>query len=126
MNAAASTKQKKLQEAAWIGDAVLGLYIREWIMKHEAALDGERFTRFTSNDSLAAIGNPTAVEAGIGEVYSRDGLEAAFRYIEEDIMPHLERREQVYQKAQAQRAGAKSKKSKRSRWKRVSGIAPII
>jgi dsRNA-specific ribonuclease len=124
MNAPTSINIREKQEAAWIGDAVLGLYIREWIIKHQGQLDGERFTRFTSNDSLAAIGNPTAVEAAIGEVYSRDGLEAAFRHIEESIMPHLERREQVHQKAQAQRAGAKSKKSKRSRWKRAMGIAP--
>ncbi|MEM7147923.1 MAG: hypothetical protein AAF591_22660 [Verrucomicrobiota bacterium] len=120
---ATNSKIKQEQEAAWIGDAVLGLYIREWIMKNHGALDGEQFTRFTSNDSLAAIGNPTAVEAAIGAVYSKDGLQAAFQHIKTQIMPHLEQREKVFQKAQAQRAGAKSKKSKRSRWRKAMGLA---
>jgi dsRNA-specific ribonuclease len=124
MNTPSNSNIKQEQEAAWIGDAVLGLFIREWIMKNKGALDGEQFTRFTSNDSLASIGNPTSVEAGIGDIYSRDDLDAAFKHIETNILPHLERREKIYQKAQTQRAGAKSKKSKRSRWKKAMGIAP--
>ncbi|MEM8954773.1 MAG: ribonuclease III domain-containing protein [Verrucomicrobiota bacterium] len=122
MNAATNSKIKQEQKAAWIGDAVLGLFVREWIVNNHGALDGEQFTRFTSNDSLAAIGNPTAVEAAIGAKYSQLGLQAAFLHIETQIMPHLEKRERVFQKAQVQRAGAKSKKSKRTRWKKAMGL----
>ena len=81
--------------AAWVGDAVLALFVREWILREDGGLDGEKFTRFTSNDFLRAIGNPTKVEAEIGDVYKADGLAAAFAHIEERLLPVFRRQEKV-------------------------------
>jgi dsRNA-specific ribonuclease len=70
---------------AWIGDAVLALYAREWILTQKQLAHSERaemFKRMTSNRFLATIGEPTAMEAEIGSVYHTDGLKAAFAFIE--------------------------------------------
>jgi dsRNA-specific ribonuclease len=75
------------REAAWIGDAVLALFARQFVLRERATMDGEWFTRLTSNDFLSAFGNPTRVEAGIGKLYQQDGLEAAFAWIEENLVP---------------------------------------
>ena len=75
------------REQAWIGDAVLGLYAREWILEREGKMDAEMFARMSSNHFLAAIGNPTSVEAAIGRVYEADGLQAAFAHIESELVP---------------------------------------
>jgi len=75
------------REEAWIGDAVLALYARSWIMENEGKMNGEKFVRFTSNDFLRRFGNPTTEEALIGQVYKKDGLEAAFNYMEERYLP---------------------------------------
>ena len=87
---AAITKER---EEAWIGDAVLALYVREWILKEKSALDGEAFIRFTSNDFLRFQGNPTSVEAEIGRVYQEEGLTAGFTWIEEKLLPRFLTRE---------------------------------
>jgi hypothetical protein len=76
-----------VRNAAWIGDAVLSLFVREWILRHHGVMDGERLTAFTSNQFLAAFGNATEVEAGIGRIYERDGLAAAFAEIESKLLP---------------------------------------
>lgn len=70
------------REEAWVGDAVLALYARRWILKHDGKMDGEKFVRFTSNDFLRRHGNPTSEEAEIGRIYTEEGLEAAFSHIE--------------------------------------------
>ncbi len=75
------------REEAWIGDAVLALYARSWILEQDGKMDGEKFVRFTSNDFLRRFGNPTTEEAMIGQVYKKDGLEAAFAYMEERHLP---------------------------------------
>lgn len=75
------------REEAWVGDAVLSLYVREWILREEGFLDGEMFTRFTSNDFLRIAGNPTGVEAEIGRAYKSGGLPAACAVIEERLLP---------------------------------------
>lgn len=75
------------REEAWVGDAVLALFVREWILREDGALDGDKFIRFTSNDFLRATGNPTRVEARIGQVYKSEGLQAAFLHIEELLLP---------------------------------------
>lgn len=75
------------QEQAWTGDAVLGLFSREWILKRERKMDAEMFKRMTSNHFLNATGNPTAVEARIGRIYQRNGLQKAFDYIESELVP---------------------------------------
>lgn len=83
------------REEAWIGDAVLALYARSWILREKGGMDAELFARMTSNSFLATIGNPTTMEARIGQAYAHDGLDGAFRFIESEIMPvFLRRRDQ--------------------------------
>ena len=75
------------QEQAWVGDAVLGLFARLWILEREGKMDAEMFARMSSNQFLSSIGNPTAVEARIGRCYATEGIEAAFDHIESELMP---------------------------------------
>jgi dsRNA-specific ribonuclease len=75
---------------AWIGDAVLALFAREWILHAPQIKAEERhdaFIRMTSNKFLSAIGEPTAMEAEIGVIYESEGLQAAFDHIEEKFVP---------------------------------------
>ncbi|MFT4901745.1 MAG: dsRNA-specific ribonuclease [Lentimonas sp.] len=75
---------------AWIGDAVLALYAREWIVEQGNILTTERaecFIRMTSNKFLSSLGEPTAMEAEIGCVYESAGLPAAFDFIEQKFLP---------------------------------------
>jgi dsRNA-specific ribonuclease len=78
---------KREREAAWVGDAVLALFARQFVLRERDSMDGEWFTRLTSNDFLSAFGNPTRVEAGIGKLYQEGGLEAAFSWMEENLVP---------------------------------------
>ena len=75
------------REEAWIGDAVLALFARKWILANDEKMNGEKFVRFTSNDFLRRLGNPTSEEAAIGRVYTKEGLDAAMSYIEERHLP---------------------------------------
>ena len=75
------------QELAWIGDAVLGLFARNWILEKEKKVDAEMFTRMTSNNFLNSLGNPTTVEAKIGFIFNNEGLEKAYTHIEKTILP---------------------------------------
>lgn len=84
---------------AWIGDAVLSLYARSWILRERGAMDGELHGLLTSNGFLATIGNPTAVEASIGVLYEAEGLAAAFAWIEREILPRF----QAQQRKRSQR-----------------------
>lgn len=81
-------------ENAWIGDAVLTLYARSRILAETGEVDNTRLERMTSNQFLSALGEPTQVEAGIGRVYRTDGLEAAFRHIEQTLMPLYAKQEE--------------------------------
>ncbi|WP_269541973.1 hypothetical protein [Cerasicoccus fimbriatus] len=79
-----------LRARAWVGDAVLALYAREWILAREdikPADRSEEFIRMTANDFLGCVGEPTKVEAGIGDIYRNEGLQAAFAYIEQTLLP---------------------------------------
>lgn len=78
---------EKLRQDAWVGDAVLELYVRSWVLRHHGRVDAEMKTRFTCNQFLNCFGNPTKVEADIGIVYQREGLEAAFSWIREHLEP---------------------------------------
>ena len=78
---------RESREAAWIGDAVLGLFAREWILRGGNGMDAEKFTRLTSNQFLGNLGNPTEIEARIGRCYREAGLAAAFGLIEAEILP---------------------------------------
>ena len=95
------------REEAWVGDAVLAVYVREWILRDKEGLYAELFIRFTSNDFLRTMGNPTWVEAQIGVVYRERGLEAAFAHIEEKLRPVFERQEKVRERQR--QAGRKLK-----------------
>jgi hypothetical protein len=77
----------KLRRDAWVGDAVLELYVRSWVLKEHAVVNAEMKTRFTCNQFLNCVGNPTKVEAGIGIIYQQEGLEAAFAWIRENLEP---------------------------------------
>ncbi|ADE53733.1 hypothetical protein [Coraliomargarita akajimensis] len=84
---------------AWVGDAVLALFAREWILKQadiSADKRSEVFVQLTSNQFLSSLGEPTAMEAEIGELYSAQGLEAAYTHIEAKFIP-------VFRKQQANR-----------------------
>ncbi|HEY8961957.1 MAG TPA: ribonuclease III domain-containing protein [Luteolibacter sp.] len=83
---------KQERESAWVGDAVLALFAREWVLRERNNMDGEWFTRLTSNDFLSAFGNPTRVEASIGKVYREQGLAAAFHFIETEMVPLFRKR----------------------------------
>jgi hypothetical protein len=77
----------KLRQDAWVGDAVLELSVRSWILKGHGAVNAEMKTRFTCNQFLNCIGNPTKVEAGIGVIYQQQGLDAAFAWIRDNLEP---------------------------------------
>lgn len=83
-------EEQTLQEKAWIGDAVLALYAREWILNNPVDSDltrTELFIRFTSNQFLAGLGDPTKIEAQIGLLYEQGGTTAAFQHIHDRILP---------------------------------------
>jgi dsRNA-specific ribonuclease len=99
-------KQKsraKELENAWIGDAVLALWARLQILKKDGRLDGEKSTRMTSNQFLSAFGEPTKVEAEIGTIFLEQGLEQAFRYLDEQLLPLFERHERKWLTRQPKR-----------------------
>jgi dsRNA-specific ribonuclease len=75
------------REAAWIGDAVLSLFARTWVLRHTGRMDQELFAALTSNHFLSTFGNPTALEARVGECYQSGGLPAAFALIESEFLP---------------------------------------
>lgn len=75
------------REAAWIGDAVLALFAREFVLRERGCMDGVWFTHLTSNEFLSAFGNPTSVEARIGEIHRTEGLAAAHAHIEAEFLP---------------------------------------
>jgi hypothetical protein len=80
---------KAERESAWIGDAVLALFARSFVLRERGNMDGEWFTRLTSNDFLSAFGNPTRVEARIGEIYRENGIDAAFAWMDGELVPLL-------------------------------------
>jgi len=84
---------QRLRENAWIGDAVLELYVRSHILRAHGRVDAEMKTRFTCNQFLSCHGNPTEVEAQIGVIYQKDGLEAAFTWIRDTLEPLVVKQE---------------------------------
>ncbi len=87
-------EESEKRENAWIGDAILALFAREWILKQTDIEPGQRievFTGMTSNRFLACIGEPTLMESQIGSIYAKEGLPAAFQHIETHILPVFEK-----------------------------------
>lgn len=85
---AAETEMRAL---AWVGDAVLALFAREWLLGRpeygNTKAREEAFKRLTSNGFLSGLGAPEAVEAQVGRIYRESGLEAAATHIEAAILP---------------------------------------
>jgi len=82
-----------VRQEAWIGDTVLDLYARSYILRERGEMDGEMLARMTSNHFLSSFGNPTMVEAEIGRIYQTRGLEASFSWIEEYLLPLFKKQE---------------------------------
>jgi hypothetical protein len=80
-------EKRARREEAWIGDAVLSLYARKWILLNVGRTSTELFTAMTSNRFLSCVGDPTLVEAEIGRVYEVRGLDGAFSHISETLLP---------------------------------------
>jgi hypothetical protein len=73
-----------IREEAWIGDAVLSLFVREWLLSNanrSPVENQELFELFVSNQFLSSFGEPTHVEAEIGRVYRENGLNPTFDYL---------------------------------------------
>lgn len=98
------------REEAWVGDAVLALYMRRLILKEQGKMDGEMFVRCTSNDFLRHIGNPTSVEALIGRIYEEQGLQAAFEWMEHQLLPVFRQQEKNHRNRESQMQGKRRKK----------------
>ena len=87
MNQSKEQQLRAEREKAWIGDAVLCLFARKFVLRERGCMDAEWFTHLTSNGFLSALGNPTSVEAKIGGIYAEQGLEAAFVWMDETLVP---------------------------------------
>ena len=87
------SNREQVIKDAWIGDAVLTLYARRRILTEENRIDAGRIVQMTSNQFLCAFGDATETEALIGAVYERSGLDAAFAWIETNLMPIYERQQ---------------------------------
>jgi hypothetical protein len=75
------------REKAWIGDAVLALFARKFVLRERGCMDAVWFTHLTSNGFLSALGNPTSVEAKIGGIFEEEGLVGAFAWMDENLIP---------------------------------------
>jgi dsRNA-specific ribonuclease len=75
------------REEAWIGDAVLSLFARQYILRTTGTMDAGYFTALTCNAFLSAFGPPTRIESRIGQIYQTEGLHAAFAFIEKEFIP---------------------------------------
>ena len=73
---------------------MLLLYARRKILVDVGKLDAAICARLTSNQFLSSFGEPTKVEAEIGRVYEQAGLDAAFLWIEERLLPLFKRQEE--------------------------------
>ena len=79
--------ERELQEKAWVGDSVLGLFAREWLLQEHGTIESDEFIQMTCNQFLSTMGQPTKMEARIGYIYETDGLAAAFEFMETELIP---------------------------------------
>jgi hypothetical protein len=82
---------EQLREEAWIGDAVLALFVRDWLLTVKSsdtslAQRAALFELFVSNQFLSTFGEPTRIEAEIGRLYRSHGLSRAFAFIEQTFL----------------------------------------
>ncbi len=88
-----------VRDLSWVGDALLTLFAREWILAHEAKLDAPRselFRDLTCNQFLSSLGPPSVVEARIGDAYREGGLAGAQAFFDSTLLP-------LFQKQHAKR-----------------------
>jgi hypothetical protein len=82
--------EEQLRNEAWIGDAVLALFARSWLLRTGPGGNSkdrnQLFELWISNQFLSSFGEPTSVEAEIGRTYATGGLDAAFTFIEEKFL----------------------------------------
>jgi hypothetical protein len=74
---------------AWLGDAVLALFARQWILDTFGKADGELQGLITSNQFLSRFGAPTAVEAALGRIWQNEGLPAAMAELQTRFLPEM-------------------------------------
>ena len=77
---------------AWVGDAVLALFARRWILQKTNIPKKERaevFQAMTSNEFLSHFGEPTKIEYEIGILFENGGLSEANNYIETYLLPNF-------------------------------------
>ena len=77
---------------AWVGDAVLALFARRWILQQTNIPNKERaeiFQAMTSNEFLSCFGEPTKIECEIGILFENEGLTKANNYIETQLLPNF-------------------------------------
>jgi len=92
-----------VRDLSWIGDALLSLFSREWIMENETRLASARaelFRDMTSNQFLSALGVPSVVEARIGDAYRTGGLAGAREYFDANLVPLFLKQQAKRQRAQ--------------------------
>ncbi|MEM6820862.1 MAG: ribonuclease III domain-containing protein [Verrucomicrobiota bacterium] len=86
-------KEDRIREErdfAWIGDAVLALFARRWILEHQDQFNHSKqdlFRWMTSNQFLSSLGKPTSIEAQIGKLYETQGWDACSEWISKEIVP---------------------------------------
>ena len=82
--------EEQRRNDAWIGDAVLALFARSWLLRtaqgETTKVRNRLFELWVSNQFLSTFGEPTSVEAAIGRAYASGGLTAAFTFIEENLL----------------------------------------
>jgi hypothetical protein len=100
-----------LRQEAWIGDAVLELYARHWVLEETNRRDVDRKVSFVRNAFLSHLGQPTRVEAEIGRRFREGGLEVAFAWIAENL-------HELFLKQEANRAKASPPTPSRRRGRR--------
>ena len=81
---------KEIEKAeAWLGDAVLALLTRDWLIKTLDSTDGDLQGLITSNHFLSRFGPPTAVEAALGRLWRDHGYAAAEAEFRQKFLPEM-------------------------------------
>ena len=81
------------RQLAWLGDAVLALWAREWLERNGRGYEQDAFSRMTSNQFLNAFGQPDTVEAWIGSTFKEQGYEATRELLNTHLIPVFLRQE---------------------------------
>jgi len=90
------------------------------ILREGGSVDNTAFERMTSNRFLAAIGEPSEVEAAIGRIYQTGGIEAAFAWIETNVVPlYLRQEEKRVSRAGGRPASGRAPAGLRTRQSRI-------